>query len=66
MGNQYIMVAYNHDSNAMLVEPISSRAVEEMLRAMKGIHEYLKEQGLHPELRVLDNGCPSLVKQFFK
>ena len=43
IGNQYTMVAYNHDSNAVLAEPIKSHAAEELLRAMKVIHKYLKE-----------------------
>ena len=66
MGNKYIMVAYDHDSNTILAEPIKSRAAEELLHAMKVIHEHLKERGLHPELQILNNECPALVKTFFK
>ena len=60
------MVVYDHDSNAILAEPINSRAADELLRAMKVIHEYLKERVLHPELKILDNECPAVVKTFFK
>ena len=60
------MVAYDHDSNAILAEPIKTRSAEELLRAMKGMHKYLSERGLHPALQILDNECPAVVKQFFK
>ena len=31
---------------------------------MTAIHTYLKVRGLHPKLKILDNKCPALVKQF--
>ena len=65
-GNQYIMVAYDHDSNAILAEPIKRRVAEELLRAIKAIHRYLSNKGLHPSLQILDNECPAVVKQLFR
>ena len=65
-GNQYIMIAYDQDSNAILAQPIKTRSEHELLKAMTAIHKYLKERGLHPKLQILDNECPTLVKQFFK
>ena len=53
-GNHYIMVLYNHDSNAILAEPIKTRAAEELLRAIKVIPTHLRDQGLHPALQILD------------
>ena len=40
-GMQYIMIAYDQDSNAILAEPIKSRAAHDLLRAMTSIHKYL-------------------------
>ena len=40
-GNQYIMVAYNQDSNAILAEPIKNRSAQVLLLAMTTIHTYL-------------------------
>ena len=54
-GNQYIMVAYDQDSNAILAQPIKTRSEYELLKAMTAIHMYLKERGLYPKLQVLDN-----------
>ena len=64
-GNQYIMVAYDQDSNAILAQPIKTRSDRELLKAMAAIYMYLKERGLHPKLQVLDHECPALVKQLF-
>ena len=60
------MVAYDHDSNAILAEPIKTRSADALLQAMKKIHQYLSERGLHPALQILDNECPAVLKQFFK
>ena len=65
-GNQYIMVAYNRDSNIILVEPMKSRAEHELLRAMTKIHEHLKNRGLYPQLQILGNKCPALIKKYFR
>ena len=53
-GNHYIMVLYNHDSNAILAKPIKTRIAEELLRAIKVIPTHLRDQGLHPALQILD------------
>ena len=65
-GNQYIMVAYNRDSNIILVEPMKSRAEHELLRAMTKIHEHLKNRGLYLQLQILGNKYPALIKQYFR
>ena len=65
-GNQYIMVAYDHDSNAILAEQIKTRASEELLRAIKAIHKYLSNRGYQPALQILDNEFPVVVKTFFQ
>ena len=64
--HQYIMVAYDHDNNEILAEPIKSRAAEELLRAIKAIHIHLRDRGLHPALQILDNECLAVVTQFFR
>jgi len=46
---QYVTIAYNQDSNEILAEPIKSRSQHELVRAMKDIHKYLKQQGLTPK-----------------
>ena len=65
-GNQYVMVAYDQDSNAIIGEPLKTRAAQELLRAMMSIHTYLKNRGLKPRMQILDNECPELIKQYFR
>ena len=50
--NQYVMIAYDQDSNAIIGEPIKSRAAQELLRAMTSIHTYLKDRGLHQRIKI--------------
>ena len=64
-GNQYIMVTYDQDSNAILAQPIKTRSEHDLLTAMTAIHTYLKVRGLHLKPPILDNECHALVKQFF-
>ena len=60
------MIVYDQDSNAIIGKPIKSRVAQELLRVMTAIHTYLKDRGLHPRMKTLDNECPELIKQFFK
>ena len=65
-GSKYVMVAYNYDCNAILAEPIQSRSEASLVRAHQKIHAHLSERGLKPKLIILDNECPSGLKQFFR
>ena len=60
------MVAYDKDINAILAELMKSRAEHELLRAMTKNHEHLKNRGLHPQLQIIGNTCPALIKQYFR
>ena len=61
-GSKYIMVVYDEDANAILAEALNSRSEHELVRAMTKIHEYLKQRGVNPEIQILDNECPALLK----
>jgi hypothetical protein len=63
-GSKYLMVLYDHDSNAILAEPIKSRSESELLRAYTKLHAYLSERGLKPSFQMLDNECPAALKKF--
>jgi hypothetical protein len=52
-GNKYIMILYDYDSNAILAEPLKSKAEGEMIRAYSKLHEYLSDRGLKPRLQNL-------------
>jgi hypothetical protein len=61
-GHKYIFVLYDYDSNAILVEPLKSRAATEILRAFDVLHQRLRHAGRTPTLHILDNEASNLLK----
>ena len=45
-GNNYIMVAYNYDGNAILAEPVKNRQATTLLEALKIINEKFIKAGV--------------------
>ena len=60
------MVLYDHDSNAILAEPLASRNERELIRATRGLHAYLSDRSLTPQYQMLDNECPVGLKTFLR
>ena len=58
------MVLYDHDSNTILEEPLTSRNERELIRATRVLHAYLSNRGLTPQYQMLDNECPGGLKAF--
>lgn len=56
-GNKYIMIVYDYDSNAILAEPMKSKAEAEMIKTYRKMHATLTSRGLKPILQTLDNEC---------
>ena len=54
-GNQYIMVAYLQDANAILVQPFQSKHDHHRIPAYTSIMTQLKARGLQVTRHVLDN-----------
>ena len=54
-GNEYLLVVYDFDSNAILVEAIKNRTAKEITKAWEKIHLVLKSTGAAPNLYILDN-----------
>ena len=63
-GNNYIMVLYDYDSNAILMEPISNRKGPTLVEAHKNLHALLTNAGLRPRFIMMDNECSDALKQF--
>jgi len=63
-GNKYIMIIYDHDSNAILARPLKTKSGIEQLQNIKEIYHYLNSRGIHPKLHVMDNECPQSVKDY--
>ena len=62
-GNQYIMVAYHCDLNAILDVLFKTRADKHCLIAYNSIMQCLKDCKLLVDLQVLDNGASKAYKQ---
>ena len=54
-GNQYILLLYDYDSNAILVAPLKNRKAETILAAWKKLTNPLEKQGIQPKYFVMDN-----------
>jgi hypothetical protein len=63
-GNKYIMILYDYDSNAILVQPIKDRTAPELLRAFQIMEQELVAHGLKPKLIELDNEASKLLKTY--
>jgi hypothetical protein len=61
-GHKYILIEYDYESNAILVEPMKNRSAQEHLRAYNALYHYLCAQGFHLILQKLDNECSELLK----
>jgi len=61
-GNQYIMVIAELDSNAILFEPVRSKAAGDMVNAWQHTIDRLKKCGITPKYQVLDNEISAQYK----
>ena len=61
-GNKYIMVMVEINSNAILVEPLTSRKDAELTRAYRALMTRLKRAGIVPKKHVLDNEVSEAMK----
>jgi hypothetical protein len=65
-GHNYLMIGYDHDSNAILAEPMKNRSAAELVRAYQQIHDTLTSRGLRPQAQRLDNEAPGPLQQFLR
>lgn len=64
IGNNYVLVVYDYDSNSILVEPMRSCTGPCILAAFQVLHARLVTAGLRPQLQRLDNECSTAHKKF--
>ena len=65
-GSKYLIVIYDHDSNAIIAEPLKSRSEHELIRIYSALHTHLSNRGLAPKVQILDNECPDGLKQVMR
>lgn len=61
-GNEYILVVYDYDSNAILTTPLQSRAAATIRKGWEHLNETLTKSGRKPNLYILDNECSAELK----
>ena len=61
-GNQYILICYVYDCNAILAAPLCNRSELEHIRVFNGIHQYLVDRGFTPQHQRLDNEASARFK----
>ena len=64
--NKYIMLMVEVDSNAVLVEPLTSRKDAELTRAYLHLLQRLKRAGVVPTRHVLDNEVSAVMKELIR
>ena len=50
-GSKYLMVLYDHDSNAILADLLTSCSEHELIRSTRVLHAYLCDCGLTPSTK---------------
>ena len=65
-GNQYILVAYHYDANAILAQPIKNRSATTITTAWKIINKSLQTTGNSPNTYILDNEASAELKTAIK
>ena len=63
-GNNYLLVLYDYDSNAIFAQPLITCTGKAILAAYKILHTELCCAGLHLKLQCLDNECSEILKDF--
>ena len=61
-GNEYLMIMYDHDSNAILVEALKNRQAKTLADAWKKLNDRLTQHGHVTKNFVLDNECSAELK----
>jgi hypothetical protein len=65
-GTKAMMVLYDYDSNAILVEGISSKGKTELVRAYQKLLNRLITGGARPKIQRMDNEVSNIFKQFLQ
>jgi hypothetical protein len=64
-GNEYIIVAYHYDGNAILATATKDRTAQSLTNAWESIHKQLESSGNSPDIYVLDNEKSSEIIEAF-
>ena len=57
------MFLYDHDSNAIIAEPLKLRREHKLIHAYSALHTHLPNRGPVPQVQMLNNKYPTGLKQ---
>ena len=61
-GNEYILVGYHYDSNAILAEPVKNRTAEVLTKGWKALNAQFSKAGVQPTTYIMDNEISKELK----
>ena len=64
-GNEYILIAYNYDGNAILAQALKNRDENLIVDAWTLINSRFEASGLQPNMYILDNECSNDLRKSF-
>ena len=65
-GNNYLLIAYEYDSNSILMRPYPNKTAPVLTATIANIHDTLTRGGCKPQFHRLDNECPAELKAYFQ
>jgi hypothetical protein len=65
-GNNYILSAYDHDSNCILLRAYKNKSAGVLTETITKIYATLTKGGCKPQFHRLDNECPVELQQFLE
>ena len=65
-GNNYLLIAYDYDSNNILLRPYPNKTATVLTTTIAHIHDTLTKGGCKPQFHRLDNECPQELTEYFK
>ena len=64
-GNNYILVGYHYDADAILAKPIKDRTANVITDAWRSMHESFEQSGQEPTIYILDNEKSKVLTDMF-
>ena len=61
---QYIFVAYNYTTNAIIVRAITDSEAPTIIAAFDNVFSYLEHKGFKPRFNVFDNEASSAITKY--
>ena len=62
-GNNYVLVCYSYDTNAILTKKLKNRSASKIVHAWMKLNNQLELVGVQPKIYILDNECSNDFKQ---